>query len=120
MTEKQDGALCKIVEIDGVTFPIYYGYQSDGERLRGWEPTPQYPDFRREPRYTADGFPFVTVDQDVCEQFAPKPEISSEGWCNDCRDLERCEEFIGLCRCPKNRLPQVGAENANFSLEGTK
>ena len=50
--------------------------------------------------YTKDGIPFVTADQDICEWFNPKLEISSENWCNDCEYIEKHEEFIGLCKCP--------------------
>jgi len=100
MKKIRDGSLYKTVEIEGVTFRVYYGYESESERVRGWEPTPQYPDFKKQPIYTKDGAPFVMADQDICEHFEPKPEISSEGWCNDCEHLESHEEFIGICRCP--------------------
>ena len=106
MSKIREGDLYKSLNIDGVTLRIYYGYGSESEERYGWEPTPQYPNFQARPVYTAEGVPLVTADQDVCAHFYPKATVSGEGWCNDCVHLERYEEFIGLCRCPHNRVRQ--------------
>lgn len=103
MTNIREGDLCKIVEIEGHTFKIRYGYyEPELERGRN-NPMPIYPDFLKEPLYTAAGHPFVTADQEICRYFSPKPKISGEGWCNDCRHLEKHDEFLGICKCPKRR-----------------
>ena len=38
------------------------------------EPIPLYPDFIRDPRYTADGMPFITAIQDVCRYYLGKKD----------------------------------------------
>lgn len=100
MDSVKEGALYKLVKLGGRTIELRYGYY-DAELERGnIELTPIYPNFYKDPLYTKDGIPFVTADQDICEWFNPKLEISSESWCNDCEYIEKHEEFIGLCKCP--------------------
>ena len=41
----KEGDLYKRIEIEGVTFLIYYGYSTEKEKEHGWEPAPQYPAF---------------------------------------------------------------------------
>ena len=101
MERIRDGDLYKIVEIDGVVFRICYGYISEVERERGWEPYPVYPDFTLEPRYSEKGEAFATAFQDVCEHY--EPSGSGERWCNSCRFFDRREQCIGLCLCPSRR-----------------
>ncbi len=103
MTNIREGDLYKIVEIEGCTFEIRYGYY-DPELERGnIDPMPVFPNFLKEPIYTAEGHPFVTADQEICRHFKPKPKVSGEGWCNDCDHLEKYEEFIGICKCKKRK-----------------
>lgn len=109
----REGDLYKIAEVAGKAFEIRYGYTCEGERAL-WEPTPIYPDFIAIPEYTADGFPFATAYQDICEHYSPKPKATGENWCNDCTLFDKQEEYIGICRCPKRQKtdkenePQIG------------
>ena len=98
MEDIREGALHKTVVIGDAVFEIRYGYTSEEERKR-WAPVPIYPDFEKIPRYTAEGFPFVTAYQDGCIHYRPKPMITGENWCSDCKHFEQCEEYIGICRC---------------------
>ncbi len=97
----KDGDLYKTVEIGGVTFRIYYGYSTQGEKENGWEPRPLYPEFLESPQYTKNGEPFATVFQDVCEHFQPKE--NKRRWCEDCLLFEKCEKYIGICKCDKRK-----------------
>ena len=101
MNQIRDGNLHRIVEIDGVEFKIYYGYISDTERDRGWEPYPVYPDFVKAPQYTADGEAFVTAFQDTCEHYEPRGK--GEDWCDNCKLFDKRDKYIGICKCPLNR-----------------
>ncbi len=99
MNKIRDGDLYRTVEISGVRFEIRYGYSTEEERKRGWEPSPIYPNFKKRPQYSSDGYPFATAFQDVCEHYAPNPNASKEGWCHDCQYFQKQETHIGLCRC---------------------
>ncbi len=103
MDRVKEGDLYKLITVGNIPFEIRYGFYGDIERAH-CEPMPIYPNFVESPRYTIDGYPFVTADQEVCEHFKPKPKISSEGWCNDCEYLEKHEEFIGVCKCKKRKI----------------
>lgn len=102
MKDIREGDLHKTVVIGDCIFEIRYGYTSEEERSR-WAPVPIYPDFAKTPQYTSDGFPFVTAYQDSCPHYRPKPIATNENWCSDCKHFEKCEEYIGICRCEKKQ-----------------
>ncbi len=104
MSEIKEGALYKVVEIDGVKFEIYYGYESESERRRGWEPSPVYPDFIARSQLTPDGYLFANAYQEVCEHYEPISTETDFIWCENCKQFEKREEFIGLCKSPHNRV----------------
>ena len=106
MNRKKDGDLYKIVTLHGVSFELRYGYYEEFER-KGGEPIPIYPDFRRAPRYTSDGHPFVTQMQELCEHGESR---FADGCCADCRHYRDGEELIGICTCPENRKIQSEAQ----------
>lgn len=101
MHKIRDGDLYKIVEIDGVEFKIYYGYLSDSERMRGWEPYPVYPDFTKDPQYTKSGEAFATAFQGICKYYEPR--ASGESWCDNCGLFDKRDTYIGICKCPNNK-----------------
>ncbi len=103
MKDVKEGEFYKRIEIEGRIFDIYYGYYSDAERRR-WKPTPLFPDFVKCPAYTSKGHPFVTAEQDVCEDYEPRVTVSGENWCNDCIYFRICEEIIGTCQCDNRKL----------------
>lgn len=105
----QEGELYRVLDLHGHTFELRYGYYEDFERENpAIEPMPIYPDFLKEPRHTADGFPFVTKMQDACKHYDGKPERYAD--CAECRYYMHGDELLGICTCPKNRkqtqLPQ--------------
>ena len=66
----EEGELYKVVTVFGKTFELWYGYYEDYERENPTvEPMPIYPNFRKEPLYTDEGTPFVTMMQDACPYY---------------------------------------------------
>ncbi len=100
MRNIKEGDLYKILEVGGICFEIRYGYVSEEERRRGWEPDPIYPNFKEHPQYTSEGIPLVTAFQDACSQYLPKEGHGGECWCNDCIYFQKGSDGIGLCLCP--------------------
>lgn len=104
MEEIKEGTLYKEIEIEGVTFLIYYGYSTENEKQNGWEPAPLYPVFEEHPRYTVKGFPFANSFQDGCEYYEPKSQKKAERWCFSCKMFDQRDQLIGICTCEKRRL----------------
>lgn len=98
----KEGEIYKIINVGEKTFEIKYGYYSEDERHSEFsEAIPIYPNFKKNPEYTAEGFPIVTQMQDVCEHY--------EGWtegddCFGCKYYCDAVDLIGICKCEKNRL----------------
>ena len=114
MTEKiREGDVYKVFTIDNTTFEIRFGYESPIEKERGWEPTPIYPDFTKEPKYDSEEYPFVTVYQSVCPHYKPRDRVSGEEWCADCEWMEKNEAYIGICRCKERRRKSTEVGNMN-------
>lgn len=69
----KEGDLYKEVTISGKTFRLLYGYYESIERESPFnDPIPIYPDFEKEPHYTAEGIPIVTAMQNVCSLYKGK------------------------------------------------
>jgi len=99
-----EGELYKEVELHGRTFTLYYGYYEECDRQNPLcEPIVIYPDFLKEPVYTDNGEPFVTMMQDVCKSYRGKAKLTSDTTCADCKYFERGEEWFGVCKCTYNR-----------------
>lgn len=96
----KEGDLFKIIELHGRVFEIRYGYYEEIDRHH--EPMEIYPDFVKNPVYTNDGFPFVTLMQEPCEHYKKKG-TDSDKECGSCKYMERGEELIAVCRCKKKR-----------------
>ena len=99
MNEKKDGDIYKVVTVHGESFELRYGYYEEFERGVS-EPIPIYPDFKHSPRYTKEGYPFVTQMQELCE-YGESSFV--DGCCADCRAFSNGDELIGICTHPKNR-----------------
>ncbi len=98
----KEGDLYKEVKVFGHTFRLLYGYYESFERESAFnEPIPIYPDFIKQPHYTADGIPITTAMQNVCRFYDGKNDEDSS--CLDCRFFQSYEELFGLCGCPQNR-----------------
>ena len=102
MSIKKDGDLYKVVTIHDVRFELRYGYYEEFEREIG-EPIPIYPDFKRSPQYTSEGYPFVTQMQELCEHGESRFQ---EGCCADCHHFVDEGELFGICNCSENRKIQ--------------
>ncbi len=103
MNRPRDGDLYRILRVGGEEFVIRYGFYQSRENDLCDEPEPIFPDFTTSPLYTAQGEPFATADQDICEHYSPKPTVSGEEWCNDCRHFLPGEEAVGICACRARR-----------------
>lgn len=98
----KEGDLYKEVTISGKTFRLLYGYYENFERESPLnEPMPIYPDFTKNPHYTAEGIPIVTAMQNVCEFYYGKNDEDSS--CSECSFFQKSEELFGLCNCPQNK-----------------
>ena len=98
----KEGELYKEVTISGITFKLLYGYYENFERESPFnEPIPIYPDFIKEPHYTAEGIPIATAMQNVCEFYNGKNDEDSS--CSECVFFQKYEELFGLCNCPRNK-----------------
>lgn len=99
----REGDLYKVIEVDGNTFKILYGYYEESERDKV-EPLPVFPDLKKNPVYTADGKPIVTAIQEPCEYYAPINRERSEEWCGDCISYLNTENEISICGCTERML----------------
>ena len=69
----KEGDLFKVINLHGHTFQLYYGYYENCDRDNpAVDPMPIYPDFVAEPRFTSEGFAFVTKMQDPCKHYFGK------------------------------------------------
>ena len=98
----KEGDLYKEVSIAGKTFRLLYGYYESFERESPFnEPIPIYPDFTKEPHYTAEGIPLTTAMQNVCGFYRGKNDEDSS--CGDCGFFQNSEDLFGFCNCPQNK-----------------
>ena len=97
----KEGELFKVIELHGAVFEIRYGYYEETDRQ--FEPVEIYPDFIKNPIYTNDGFPFVTLMQEPCEHFK-KLSDDPDCDCSNCMHMERGDELIAVCRCTKRKI----------------
>ena len=100
-TEPREGDLYRSVEVFGKRFELRYGYYEDKDR-RG-APDVIYPNFIRDPIYTDDGRPFVTMMQDACRRYLGNVDSGDDSICGDCKYYEHGEEWLGVCDCIHNR-----------------
>ena len=109
----KEGDLYKEITVCDKTFKLLYGYYESFERESPFnDPMPIYPDFIKQPQYTANGLPIVTAMQNTCAFFSGKTDEDSS--CSDCGFFQQHEELFGLCNCPHNKRchkERAGAEN---------
>ncbi len=95
-----EGELYKEIELWGRTFTLYYGYYEECDRQNPLcEPIVIYPDFLRDPIYTDDGEPFVTMVQDACGSFNGKTKRTPDTTCAECSCFHPGEDWFGICLC---------------------
>ena len=107
----KEGSLYRVIDLHGCRFSIYYGYYDELDRNNPTvEPMPLYPDFIKSPRFTKEGYPFVTKMQDACPHYLGR--IKAENECADCSYYCHGQDLIGICKCEayrgadKNHEPQ--------------
>ena len=101
----KEGDLYKFVETFGKTFELRYGYYDERDRQSPLcKPAIIYPDFIKEPLYTENGEPFVTMMQDACGHYKGNAKRTSDSTCSECKYFKQGEEWFGVCTCPKNKL----------------
>ena len=104
----KEGDLYKVVTVFGKTFELWYGYYEDYERENPTvEPMPIYPNFRKEPLYTDEGEPFVTMMQDACKSYIGDAKRTPDTTCCECKYFQQGEDWIGICLCPKNKNCEI-------------
>ncbi|MBQ8850452.1 MAG: hypothetical protein IJ011_08995 [Clostridia bacterium] len=100
----REGDLYRTVTTFGRPFELRYGYYEECDKESPLcDPVPIYPDFTREPLYTDDGEPFVTMMQDACESYKGEAKRTADTTCEECANFKRGEEWFGICQCPKNK-----------------
>ncbi len=100
--EPREGDLYKEITIGEKTFKILYGYYEEFEREgRFNDPMPIYPDFIKEPYYTAEGIPIITAMQNICAFYDGKNDEDS--CCADCIFFQKSEDLFGFCNCFQNK-----------------
>ena len=103
-TAHREGDLYKVVTTYGKTFELRYGYYEEKDRLNPLcKPAIIYPDFLKNPLFTDDGKPFVTVMQDACVHYKGNAKRTSDTNCADCCFFRQGEEWFGVCSCANNR-----------------
>ena len=88
--------------LDGDTCEVLFFYDTQCERHFG-----EYPDFEETPRYTENGWPWVTAMQDGCPHGINR--YSQEERCLDCGSCqffrqEQQSDLVGICSNEKQRL----------------
>ena len=100
----KEGELYKIVTTFGKTFELRYGFYEEKDRLNPLcEPAIIYPDFQKEPLFTDDGVPLVTVMQDACQYFNGCAKRTPDTTCAECKYFSSGEDWFGICTYPKNK-----------------
>ena len=99
MSTIKEGELYKTVNLHGHLIELKYGYYEDYERESG-EPIPIYPDLKKAPIYTEEGFLIVTQMQDLCENGKSR---FPDGCCAECEYFRPCVEMFGICANQKNK-----------------
>ena len=99
----REGDVYKTVTTFGRTFELRYGFYDEIDRQSPLcEPDVIYPDFLREPLYTDEGAPFVTVMQDACRHYRGSAVRTPDSTCEECKYFRQGEEWFGICECPDN------------------
>ena len=100
----EEGELYKVVTTFGKTFELRYGYYEECDRQSPLcDPVVIYPDFTKEPVYTDEGTPFVTMMQDACKSYKGDTKRTPDTTCDECKYFQCGEDWIGICKCVLRR-----------------
>ncbi len=106
----KEGELYKVYEVGGYTYEILYGYYEENERGRV-EPLPIFPDFRKKPVYTADGYPLAALIHSAC-QYYKSDRAKPENHCGDCIHYSDPKQEIAICK-RQRRCKEASDQNSN-------
>ena len=112
----KEGDLYMVINSYGHTFELRYGFYEESDREYG-EPVAIYPDLKKNPIYTKDGYPLVTAVQIPCEHYKVSQGHAPEECCSDCIYYKDSKKEIDICLCEKKRLlkqtinTQVGGDD---------
>lgn len=107
----REGDVFKVIELHGKTFELRYGFYEESDRYAKWaEPMEIYPDFLKNPQFTAEGVPFVTQMQSPCNHF--EGFLDENSGCGDCAFYRHGDELLGTCGCLKNKKPPEAKQAA--------
>ncbi len=99
MEKRKEGDPYKTIVIDDITFDIRYGYYEEQDRYGKYnDPIPIYPNFRENPEYNKEGYPFVTAMQNACCHF---DGADKELGCYGCKYYKEENDLIGICKKTK-------------------
>ena len=102
----REGDLYKVVTTFGKTFELRYGFYEERDRQSPLcAPAVIYPDFIREPQFTEDGEPFLTMIQDACEHYVGNVKRTPDSTCAECKHFKQGEEWFGICACGERKEP---------------
>ncbi len=101
MNQPKEGELYKVYTVSGYTFEIRYGYYEENERGRV-EPLPIFPDFRKSPVYTSEGYPLASLIHAACNHYK-SIKSKPEHYCGDCVYYAEPRDEVSVCRCEKRR-----------------
>ena len=104
----KEGDLYRVVVTFGKTFELRYGFYEERDRESPLcEPAIIYPDFIRDPMFTENGEPFVTMMQDACGHYKGNTKRTQDSTCAECIYFKQGEEWFGICACGKRRKPET-------------
>ena len=107
-SKPREGDLYKVVVIFGKTFELRYGFYEERDRHSPLcEPAIIYPNFIRDPLFTDEGEPFVTMMQDACEHYAGSEKRTRDSTCAECKHFRHGEEWFGACACGERKGPKL-------------
>ena len=116
----KEGDLYKVVVTFGKTFELRYGFYEERDRQSPLcAPAVIYPDFIREPQFTEEGEPFVTMMQDACAYYTGNEKRTQDSTCAECKHFKRGEEWFGVCAYGKRKRPKSGSTVKKETKGGT-
>ena len=96
-----EGKPNKVCRVGGKTFLVYREYDDICET-----DILVYPDFGKNPEYTAEGRPFTLSTRECCEHFESPAAEALYRDCGVCGYFEKDQETqsaLGVCRCEARR-----------------
>ena len=108
----REGDLYRVVKTYGKTFELRYGFYDERDRHSPLcDPAIIYPDFLKEPLFTEQGEPFVTMMQDACTCYKGSSKRNPDTTCAECAYFCRGDEWFGICTNPRKTKAVMNENN---------